>query len=229
MRNFIEEQKFHNEVLGFNLSEVEQGCDNWHRSKCGVISASKAYFLLMGRKTQGRQTYMDELVGSIATGKIPEEIKAKPLQWGKDNEEAAGGAYSAATFEVLESVSFIYMDDSMRAGCSPDSLVIGKSKGLELKSPWSPGVFAAFAGREQIKKEEIIQCQFSMMVTDYEEWGFAKFDPRNINCRKLHYVTLARDEEMIEKLRQGYVDFVEDMDEMLSNLNMGYGVQWEHS
>lgn len=227
MRNFIEEQKFHNETLGFNLSEIEQGSDNWQKARLGVISASKAYFLLMGRETQGRSTYMDKLVGAIATGRLPEEIKAKPLQWGKDNEQAAGGAYSAATFETLEDISFIYRDDSMRAGCSPDSLIVGKQKGLELKSPWDSGVWVAFAGRNVIKKEEIIQCQFSMWVTDYESWGFAKFDPRNINCKKLHYVNQVRDDEMISKIEQGYLEFVEDMDEMLENLNLPFGVQWQ--
>ena len=227
MRNFIEEQKLHSETLGFDLSKVEQGSPQWHRSRAGVISASKAHYLLMGRKTAGRQTYLNELVASIATGLLPEDIKAKPLQWGKDNEDDAREAYSAATFESVNDIAFIYHDSSMRAGCSPDGLISGQPKGLELKSPWSSAVFIAFAAAGTIKKEEIIQCQFSMWITGYESWAFAKFDPRNVNCKKLHFVDLERDEEMIAKIEQGYNEFIEDMDIMLKNLGLEFGMQWQ--
>ena len=227
MRNFTQENLLHSETLGFDLSTLEQGTPNWHRSRAGVISASKAHYLLMGRKTAGRQTYMNELIASIATGLLPEEIKAKPLQWGKDYEEMAGDAYSAATFETLESIGFIYRDNSMRSGCSPDSLIQGKPKGLELKCPWSSSVFIDFAGNGNIKKEEVAQVDFSMWVTDYESWGFAKFDPRNVNCKKLHHVEVVRDQSKMDAIENGYNEFIEDMDLMLENMGLEFGMQWE--
>ena len=226
MRNFKKEMELHSETLGFDLSQVEQGSDQWHRSRAGVVSASKAHYLLMGRNTAGRQTYLNELVASVATGLLPEEIKAKPLQWGRENEDDAREAYSAATFESVEDVAFIYKDKTMRAGCSPDGLITGVTKGLELKSPWSSSVYIAFAAAETIKKEEIIQCQFSMWATDYDSWAFAKFDPRMNNCRKLHHVILDRDEVMIAKIEKGYKEFIEDMDVMLKNLGLEFGMQW---
>ncbi len=226
MRDFTEEMKLHSETLGFDLSKVEQGSPEWHRSRAGVVSASKAYYLLMGRKTAGRQTYLNELVASVATGELPEEIKAKPLQWGKDNEGDARDAYSAATFESVVDIAFIYRDKTMRAGCSPDGLIVGQEKGLELKCPFSSAVYIAFAAAETIKKEEVIQCQFSMWITGYKSWGFAKFDPRMANCRKLHYVELERDEEMISKIETGYKEFIEDMDGMLDSLGLKFGMQW---
>lgn len=229
MRDFKREQELHSEVLGFDLSKVEQGSKEWHRSRAGVISASKAHYLLMGRNTLGRLSYLDDLVSQVATGLLPEEIKAKPLQWGKDNEDAARDAYSARTFETVSDIAFIYKDDSMRAGCSPDGLIDGMPKGLELKCPWSSSVFAAFAGREYIKKEEVIQVQFSLWVTGYESWGFAKFDPRNVNCKKLHAVEIKRDEEMIAKIEKGYYEFIEDMDKALENLNLEFGMQWSNA
>lgn len=227
MRNFIEESKLHSETLGFDLSKIEQGSEEWHRSRAGVVTASKAHYLLMGRKTAGRATYMDELLASIATGRVHDEINAKPLQWGKDHEEEARDAYSAATFENVTDYGFIYRDNSMRAGISPDGMITGQPKGLELKCPWSSKVWMAFAGRGEIKKEEVAQVQFSLMCTGYESWGFAKFDPRNINCKKLHLVEIQRDEEMIEKLEQGLADFIEDMDEALNNLGLEFGQQWQ--
>lgn len=273
MRNFTEENKLHSETLGFDLSTLEQGSDNWHRSRAGVITASKAYILLMKDqvapfpddveikvisrgvnevtfngevftgtkvacvdfvrnklptiKSETKLTYMDELIASIATGLIPEEIKAKPLQWGKDNEEAARDAYSARTFETIEEYGFIYRDGSMRCGASPDGIIKGKSKGLELKAPYNSGVFIAFAARGVIKPSEIIQCQYSMWVTGYDSWGFAKFDPRNVNCKKLHVVEIMRDEVMIKQLEDGAKKFIAEMDEALSNLGMSFGMQWQ--
>lgn len=214
------------EILGFDLSQVEQGSKMWHTSRAGVVTASKAHYLLMGRKTAGRAGYMDELIASIATGLLPEEIKAAPLQWGKDNEEDARDAYSAATFEAIEEEAFIYQDTNMRAGISPDGLIVDEDKGLELKCPWSSKVWCAFAGRGEIKKEEIAQVQFSLMITGFNSWGFAKYDPRNINCKKLHLVEIFRDEDMIAKLEKGLKEFIEDMDEALSKLGLSWGDQW---
>jgi len=258
MRNFTEENLLHSETLGFDLSTLEQGTDNWHKSRAGVITASKAYILLMedkvapfpddieikaisrgvntvtfeGKeftgtkaacvsfvrgllpmiKSDAKMTYMDELIASIATGLIPDEIKAKPLQWGKDNEEAARDAYSARTFETIEEQGFIYKDSSMRCGASPNGLIQGKKKGLELKAPYNSGVFIAFAARDIIKQSEIIQCQYSMWVTGYKSWGFAKYDPRNVNCKKLHVVEIMRDEVRIKKLKEGTKSIISEMD-----------------
>lgn len=273
MRDFIKEMELHSETLGIDLSKLEQGTPEWHRAKAGVVSASKAYILLMkgsrapfpvdleikvikrgvnavtfgGETFEGtkaactefvrnklplipsetRKTYMCELVGSVTTGLVPEEIKAKPLQWGKDNEQDAQDAYSAKTFETVCDMGFIYQDGSMRAGCSPDGLIVGQEKGLELKCPWSTAVWVAFAAFGEIKKEEIIQCQFSMMITGYKSWGFSKFDPRNVNCKKLHVVEIERDEKMIEQLRDGLDLFIKDMDVMLKNLGLEFGQQWQ--
>lgn len=214
------------EILGFDLSNVDQTSEEWFISKIGVVSASKAHYLLMGRKTLGRVSYMNELIAGIATGLIPEEIKAKPLQWGRDYEEDAREAYSACEFEEIEEEAFIYQDVNMRAGISPDGLIAGKDKGLELKCPWSSAVWIAFAINGDIKKEEIAQVQFSLMITGFKSWAFAKYDPRNVNCKKLHYVEIFRDEEMISKLRKGLAEFIEDMDIALEKLGLSFGDQW---
>ncbi|HEY7866883.1 MAG TPA: hypothetical protein VIC51_12880, partial [Psychromonas sp.] len=77
-----------------------------------------------------------------------------------------------------------------------------------------------------IKKEEIAQVQFSLMITGFKSWAFAKYDPRNVNCKKLHYVEIFRDEEMISKLRKGLAEFIEDMDIALEKLGLSFGDQW---
>ena len=252
---------------------IEQRTEEWFTLKLGVISASKAFVLLMkdkkapfpddvvietikrgvntvefkgetytGNKTDCvewfrnklplirsdvKQAYLNELVGCIATKKPPPEIFSKTMRWGEEYEEEANKAFCADNSINVNSVGFIYRDKSKRAGCSPDGLIDGEIEGLELKCP-TTAVFIDFMANGRIKKEEIIQCQFSMWVTDYKYWWFAKYDPRNVNCKKLHYVKIKRDEEMIKKISDGYDQFVIDMDIMLKNANMKFGQQWEH-
>lgn len=261
------------EFLGFDHLNVEQTSHEWFLSKMGVVSASKAYILLMddaaapfpqgleivavkrgvnkvefngetftGTKeacktwvrsqlppipSDTRITYMNELIAQIATGSPSEEVSAKPLQWGRDHESDACDAYSAATFESIDHCSFLYNDISMRAGISPDGLVNGEDKGLELKCPWSSSVWIAFAGQGIIKPQEIAQVQFSMMITGFKSWGFAKYDPRNVNCKKLHHVEIFRDEAMIARLQKGLDKFIADMDKALEVLGLSFGDQWK--
>lgn len=227
LRDFLREQQLASETLGFDLATVEQGTDEWHLARAGVISASNAKFLLQKRDALTRQAYIGDLVASIATMKIKDDIKAWHLEWGKKHEADARDAYSARTFETIDEIAFIYKDNSMRAGCSPDGLIRGMGKGLELKCPASSGVWAQFAGTEFIKPDEIKQIQFCIMVTGYSEWAVAKYDPRNVNCTKLHTITVKRDEAMIKKLEVGLTEMIEDMDTILAKIGLEFGMQWQ--
>jgi hypothetical protein len=56
----------------------------------------------MGRKTAGRQTYLNELVGEIATGKVGDLASSKTMAWGNDHEQDAQNAYAAKESTMLE-------------------------------------------------------------------------------------------------------------------------------
>ena len=226
MRDFKAELKEASAQLGYDLTQIEQGSEEWHIARSGVITASKAENLLAKPGTAKRDGYMAELVGQICTGLVPDEITAKALNWGKEHEEAARMAYSAATFETVEDLTFIYKDKSMRAGCSPDGMCDGY--GLELKSPWASRTFIEFACAGKIKPEYMKQCQFSMWVSDLDRWDFANFDPRMANSKKLHFVTIDRDEKMIGDIESAYTSFCADMDEMLDLLGVRFGAHWMH-
>ena len=211
--------------LGFDLSKVEQGSTEWLISKLGVLSASNVEKILAGKTTQGRQTYMAELVAQVCTGEMP-ELDAKQLRWGRDHEAAARSAYEFATGETIEQVPFIFKDDSMRVGCSPDGLIKGKNKGLELKCPFSTKVYIEFLTCDKIKPEYVKQCQFSMWITGASEWDFANYDPR-MNKNMIKIVTLKRDEEMMKEFDVAVPAFIDDMDKMLKKAGFSFGDQWQ--
>lgn len=230
-------------VFGFNPATIDQTSDQWHLLRLGVFTASKAECLIKKKRgSKGseygvdflaatsdeskRNTYMMELVSEIATARLPEDIKAKPLVWGRENEAIARAAYEAATFTTFKEIPFIFKDSKMRAGISPDGLNDDEIGGLELKCPWSSKVFIEFMADEIIKPEYRHQCQFSMWVTGRDYWDFANFDPRMVNTKKLHYVRINRCDTAMEIFDEAFESFIEDMDELLSRLNTSFGQQW---
>lgn len=231
------------QAFGFNPATIDQTSEQWHLLRLGVYTASKAECLISKKrgskgtaygtdfiaataKDSKRNTYMLELVSEIATARLPEDISAKPLQWGRDNEAAAREAYEAATFTTFTEIPFIYKDQNMRAGISPDGLNDDNVGGLELKCPWSSKVFIDFLANEEIKPEYRHQCQFSMWVTGRQYWDFANFDPRMVNTKKLHYVRIDRCPEAMAVFDEAFAEFVVDMDSMLKRIGAEYGQQW---
>ncbi|WPH64009.1 YqaJ viral recombinase family protein [Vibrio phage vB_VpP_1] len=231
-------------VFGFNPAEVLQGSEEWKMMRLGVVTASMAECLVSKKpRSKGkeygvdflpakagdskRDTFMKKLVAQVCTRQIPPEVTAKALAWGKDNEPFARDAYSAATFNVIDELPFIYKDSSMRFGISPDGLV-GDDGGLELKCPHDSSVFVAFMCDDEIKNEYLHQCQFSMWVTGREYWDFANFDPRmKGGAKKLHYLRQERDPKAMELFDISSELFIADMNKMLKKAGVSFGDQWK--
>ena len=176
-----------------------------------------------------RQGYMCELVGQIATGLLPDEMSFKQCEWGKDHEDQARAFFELETDLDVTVPAFIYKDESKRFGISPDGLISGLSEGkkvgLELKCPYTTKVFVEFATCNKIKNEYYEQCQFSMWVTGYDGWFFAKYDPR-VKTKNLHKVLIGRDQSYMDKYDKAAEKFTSDMDLMLSKLDLKFGSQW---
>ena len=248
MRDFIQELKGLNHLFTFDASTVDQTSDEWHILRMACFTASNAKHLLSTKRgtkttnygtdytisppsTQGRKTYMSELAAKVGAPCIPEDIRAKPLAWGRDNEPLARDAYEGLTFSTVSEVPFIYKGKSMRAGSSPDGIVLpqkGNPRGLELKSPWSDSVFIQFATQDKLKHEERHQCQFNMWCSDLDVWDCAKFDPRMVNCKKLHMIEVERCPIAMELFDEAMELFNAEMDLMLDKLGMKFGQQWEY-
>ena len=244
MRDYIKELSKLTDLFGFDPSLIEQGTDQWHILRQAVFTASNAKHLLSTKRgakgvtygtdyliappsTVGRKSYMEGLVAMVASPHIPDDIGAKPLQWGKDNEPLARDAYEALTFNTVKELPFIYKDNGMRAGSSPDGMVDSICGGLELKSPWSRAVYIQFASQDKMKHEERHQCQFNMWCSDLDFWHVAKFDPRMINCKKLHMVEVMRDNTAMSMFDEAIGVFVDEMDLILDEMGMSFGQQWQ--
>lgn len=167
---------------------------------------------------------MNQLIAEVCTGR-GEEINAKALSWGKENEVAARAAYQFVSGEKIQDGGFIYGMDK-RVGASPDGIVVGKNKGLELKCPYSSDTHIKFLIEDEIKDEYITQVQWSMWVAGFDEWDFASFDPR-MKKNMIKIVTFKRDEKMMSLFSEIVPAFIAEMDAHLEKLGMKFGQQFE--
>ncbi|NJO55741.1 MAG: YqaJ viral recombinase family protein [Rhodospirillales bacterium] len=208
--------------FGIAVKGVPQLSPRWFDLKLGVISASNAHRAVAKIDSETRATYMAELVAQVCTGVI-EEINAKQLSWGKEHEPAARKFYEFDRGVTLEQVTFVFKDNSFRAGCSPDGVL--PNKGAELKCPYDSTNFIKFLVAERIKPEWRWQNQFTMWCCDAEEWDFAQYDPR-MKKSLMKTLNIQKDPEAFKVFDDMIPKFVEDMDKMLARAGFTFGEQW---
>lgn len=212
------------------ICQHEQGSQEWLRARLGVITASQAHALLPDARSkafkykEARTTYMNQLIGEVCTG-YSEELNAKALQWGKDNEEAAIAAYEFATGQQVERIGLVYKDETKRAGASADFKIVGKNHGGENKCPITPQVHIDFLLDGEIKDEYISQVQFSLWVFGWDAWDFNSYHPR-MKLKMAHQVTIQRDPVKMEYFENEVPKFIKEMDEKLKKIGIEYGAQW---
>lgn len=204
------------------------------KSFCGNKVDCEAFVrdLLPAEYPDTALTYFWQLIGQIITGRVPDEINARSLMWGKENEPFAREAFEMDNMTQVMEYPFIYKDESMGAGCSPDGIWIDSEntqRGLELKCPKDPGVFAKFAcDVESVKKEWKAQCDFSMWVTGLELWDFAEFAPDAYGLSCLQMTTFERDEKVMRELDEKYAQFLEWRNSKLAAKDIKFGQQWSN-
>lgn len=208
--------------MGFDGSLVDQGSDEWQAMRLGVITASRAKDVIA--KGEMRKTYMAELMAEVQRGDA-KRSGFKSTNWGHEYEESCVGLLGFELNHPIELMPFIYADDTMRFGCSPDGLV-GDHSGVEAKCPHNTAVYNKFVSWGDIKPEYVAQVQFSMFVTGRETWHFANHDPEVTNYI-LHSVVIERDEKTIATFADAVPAFIEEMDARLAKLDYRFGDQWK--
>lgn len=209
--------------LGFDPLQIEQGSHEWHQMRLGVITASQISNLLTTKgaisKGSTRDTYMNTLIAEVCTGAPAEQISAKPLEWGNENEPKARAAFEFITGKQVAQIPFIYKDKTMRAGCSPDGIVVADKQGLEIKCPFTTKEHIKFLrhGPSSVKTAYHYQMQFSMWVSGLEAWTFCSYDPR-MTKKNIEFDTITRDDNLIKTIEDAVGQFTLEMDRELERL-----------
>ena len=210
--------------FGFDGGEIEQGTTEWHRMRAGVITASKVHDIIKNGRAKGsysaaRQVYMNELIAQVCTGLLPDELTAKQVMWGKDNEPKALALYDPFEEKSIHQIAFIYGMD-MRCGVSPDALV-NDNGGLEIKCPWTTSQYIDQLLGGEPKPEYLTQMQYSMWLTKREYWDFANYDPR-MKKNNIKIVTHEPDLKLFEVFDNEIPKFIEDMDKKLASIGFNF-------
>lgn len=214
-------------VFGFDASQVQQRSADWLMLKLGVLSASNADKIVAKRDSATRATYMASLISQVCSCVIPEEMNFKAMEHGKLYEPAARDALSVALgFVNIQEIAFMFSDESLRVGVSPDGLFDNTI--VEIKCPFNGENFIKFAAFESNKKEWAWQAQFQLFAGKADEHIFCQYDPRMVLCNNLHYVKTERDEAMQKTLADAIPQFITDFDAALNNLGVTFGDHWKH-
>lgn len=213
--------------FGFNPAEVEQGSIDWHVLKLGVLSASNADCIVAGKDTAKRQGYMASLINQICTMTVEDEKPFKQLEHGKLYEGANRDSLSVALgFVEIKELPFIYMDDSLRVGVSPDGVFDNTI--VELKSSYNGEHFFRFKCFDYNKKEWDLQCQFQIYATGAERHIFSMYEPRAKLCDPIFWVETEVDYEAQRRLSDAVPAFIFDLDKALARMGVEFGQHWDH-
>jgi len=225
LNNLEQQIKSFQDKFGVDIIKAEQGSLAWLQARLGVITASEVHKAVAKLGTETRNTYMCQLVSEVATGFV-EEINSKYLDWGKMHEAAARASYEFQNDCEIESVGFIFKDDTFREGASLDGFIKGSNKIIEIKCPYNPTNYIKFVVEDKIKAEYMWQYQFQMRVTGADVADFAQFDPR-MNVTPFKAITVERDSEYQKKFDEMIPQFISDMDTMLEMVGISFGDQWK--
>lgn len=192
--------------------------------------------LIKGRRTtvdtllgDGAITYLQGLVDEITTGEPKEEMDFKQTEWGKANEMDAVYSFQAITgllvdYHGISNPEFIKYGDF--AGGSPDGKVKGQSAIVECKCHYDGSKHMKkllISSVDEFKsqfKDEWMQDQMNMLVTETESCYSISYDPRKKDPKlRIKIIRVPIDREWQEEFQTRLTAATEMMAEILDGLD----------
>jgi hypothetical protein len=158
--------------------EIEQGSEEWHALRCGILTASEMKHVITGRTLKyadnpASRAYLNELAAQRITGYVEPAYISDDMLRGREDEIAAVLAYGQH-YAPVEKMGFITNDKwGFIIGCSPDGFV-SKYGGIECKSRRQKHQFSTIVAGE-VPDEHIIQVQTSLLVTERPWWDYVSY------------------------------------------------------
>ena len=147
--------------------DLEQGTDEWHKLRLGIMTASNLKHLFTGKlaisKANEVKTLAFELAAQRKMNHVDETFQSYHMERGHIEEVIARDIYSEKIAQVTE-CGFITSDKlGYRIGYSPDGLV-GEDGLIEIKSVIQKNQIKTIVGGE-MPLEYMCQCQTGLLVT----------------------------------------------------------------
>lgn len=157
--------------------DIEQGTDEWHESRLGIVTASEVNNLVTptGKQASGAKVtaYAAEIASQRVNRRIEDNFQSFAMMKGSFHEEYARESYND-NYEPVDECGFITRDfGAFIVGCSPDGLVDDKG-GIEIKSR-EPKFQVATIVSDEVPKEYINQCQTFLIVSGRQWVDFVQY------------------------------------------------------
>ena len=160
------------------LPDLEQGTDEWHDQRRGIVTASVVGRLLTSTgkvaNNDTSRTLTAQLVAERITGWTDPVFVSDDMLRGHEDEPRAVAAYEERTGVTVETVGFMVRDDwSFSIGYSPDGLV-GDDGLIEVKSRRAKKQLQTIL-EDQVPLENMAQIQCGLLVSGREWCDYVSF------------------------------------------------------
>lgn len=160
--------------------DLQQKSWDWFTARAGKVTGSELGNLITDKgKLRDWKTAMPN---SYLNRKVAEKWRGQPLESFQGNrqteqgniwEDKARSYFSGLLDRDIATVGGIESDDG-RLWCSPDG-IIGETVGLEIKCPNADTHVGWLREGVIVPEEHVLQCQFGLYVTGWQEWVFGSF------------------------------------------------------
>lgn len=199
-----------------NIIDVEQRSPEWHEARIGVITGSNFKLARQRIKTGARKgeytdaakTYAFKLAIERETWAKAEtfDFETFAMKRGSELETEAKEEYRKITGHTISECGIV-LSDCGNFGVSPDALIDGCSKGLEIKCPISMEKIRSIFTEEDIS-EYMDQVNGCMLFCEREEWDVFIYTPQFMNIDKPYLLTtVRRNEKELANLKSDLDEF----------------------
>lgn len=196
---------------------MKQGTHEWFAARCGKATASRFKDIMAMTKSgpsASRNRYMIELITERLTGCPVETPMTRDMVWGVEHEGMAREAIEVELGMIIDQVGF-FGHPHMDCGASPDGITDNYT--VEIKCPKSTTHVETMLNGMPAQHKAQVQGQ--MWLAKKNEAIFCSFDPRMPQDMQLFIQIVGRDEDYISKMEQEIEGFIEEIDEIVTDLN----------
>ena len=200
-------------VNGFNLPDLEKAepvlssFARWKKQRLGRYTSSQFGKIKIAKSgknkgglTDTSKTYMNQILAELMTGEPQDNVKAKALQYGIDNEPIAIKAYEKAKGVKVKKGKFRLIPRFNLGGGTPDGL-IGNDGVIEVKCPYISTNHVKTVVTKKVPDIYKDQITGHLLVTGRKWVDFVSFDPRN-KIKSLMIIRVERNENDIQELME---------------------------
>lgn len=196
------------------IIDCVQGSDEWLAARLGIPTASqfaRIVTAVKGDLSKSARKYAHELVAEALLGRPLLEAGAPTfaMQRGTALEPHAAAQYELTTRTETRPVGFVTTNDG-RIGCSPDRLVVGERRAVEIKCRLDAGHMGLWIdGADDDYKQ---QAQGILGVAELESLDLYGWHP----ALPPICIRVERDEPYIAKMEAALREFLDMRDAMLA-------------